>query len=69
MDIKMPKTSGMEILKEIKSINPAIKVIMITGYKSVETATEAIRSGASDYIVKPFSSKDVLDAIKKLLEK
>ncbi|HOX54044.1 MAG: response regulator [Candidatus Omnitrophica bacterium] len=67
MDIKMPKASGLDILKEIKSINPAIKVIMITGYKSVETATEAIRAGASDYIVKPFSSKDVLEAIRKIL--
>ncbi|MBM3248541.1 MAG: response regulator [Candidatus Omnitrophica bacterium] len=67
MDIKMPKSSGIEILKEIKSINPAIKVIMVTGYKSVETATEAIKAGASDYIVKPFSSKDVLEAIQKVL--
>lgn len=68
MDIKMPKDSGLEILKQIKSINPAIKVIMVTGYKSVETATDAIKAGASDYIVKPFNSKDVLDAIQKVLK-
>jgi len=68
MDIKMPKDSGLEILKQIKLINPAIKVIMVTGYKSVETATEAIKAGASDYIVKPFASKDILETVKKILK-
>jgi YesN/AraC family two-component response regulator len=68
MDIKMPKDSGLEILKKIKLINPAIKVIMVTGYKSVETATEAIKAGASDYIVKPFASKDILETVKKILK-
>lgn len=68
MDIKMPKTSGLEILKQIKSIDPKIKVVMVTGYKSVETATEAIKAGASDYVVKPFSSKDILETVQKLLK-
>jgi len=69
MDIKMPKASGLEILKRIKSVNPKLKIIMVTGYKSVETAAEAIQAGACDYIVKPFSSKDVLEAIEALLKK
>ncbi len=65
LDIKMPKMDGLETLKQIKRTKPAIKVIIATGYKSVETATEATKLGASDYIVKPFESKEVLQAIKK----
>ncbi|MFC1703556.1 response regulator [Candidatus Omnitrophota bacterium] len=68
MDIKMPQVNGIEILRQIKSNNPKIKVIMVTGYKSVETATEAVKAGASDYIVKPFNSKDILDTLKKVLK-
>lgn len=68
MDIKMPKVSGLDILKQIKAVNPDIKVIMVTGYKSVETATEALQIGASDYIVKPFSSRDILEKVSKILE-
>ena len=67
LDIKMPKVDGLEILKQLKEINPDIKVIMVTGYKSVETATEAIKAGASDYIVKPFNSSDILEAVDKNL--
>ena len=67
LDIKMPRVSGLEILKQVKEINPDIKVIMVTGYKSVETASEAIKSGASDYIVKPFNSKDILETVGKTL--
>jgi DNA-binding NtrC family response regulator len=68
MDIKMPKKNGLEVLKEIKEIRKDVKVVMITGYKSVETATEAVRLGASDYIVKPFKSEDVLKAVRSLLK-
>lgn len=68
MDIKMPKASGLDILKQIKSIDHKIKVVMVTGYKSVETASEAIKAGASDYIVKPFASKDILETVRKILE-
>jgi len=68
LDIKMPRVSGIETLKQIKSINPNIKIVMVTGYKSVETATEAIHAGASDYVVKPFSSKDILEAVEKILK-
>lgn len=67
LDIKMPKMSGLDILKQIKTANPAMKVIMVTGYKSVETATEAIKSGAADYIVKPFDSKNILAKVAKVL--
>ncbi len=67
MDIKMPKMNGLELLKEVKSQYPHLKVIMITGYKSAETANEAIRLGAVGYIVKPFKAEEILKAVGKLM--
>ena len=65
LDIKMPKMSGIDALKELKKVSPYLKVIMASGYKSVEAANEAIRNGASDYMVKPFESKEVLEKVAK----
>ena len=68
LDIKMPKTSGLDALQEIKKKFPQLKIIMVTGYKSVETAAEATRLGACGYIVQPFKSQVILEAVKKNLE-
>lgn len=68
IDIKMPRINGLEVLKQIKTANPKVKVIVVTGYRCVETAEEAIRLGASDYVIKPFASKDILDAVAKALK-
>ena len=68
LDIKMPQDSGLDILKEIKTKHPKMKVIIITGYKSVETATEAVRLGASGYIVKPFKSDEIINIVKNLIK-
>lgn len=68
LDIKMPKQSGMDILKKIKSQNPNAKVVMVTGYRLVDVATEAVKAGADDYLIKPFSSKDILESVKKILK-
>ena len=65
MDIKMPKKSGLETLQEMHAQYPAIKVIIVTGYKSVETAQEAVRLGASGYIVKPFKGDEILATVGK----
>jgi DNA-binding NtrC family response regulator len=67
LDIKMRKVHGLDVLKEIKTKHPKINVIMVTGYKSVETASEAARLGASGYIVKPFKSEEILTTVKKNL--
>ena len=67
LDIKMPKVSGLEILQKIKEKYPKLNVIIITGYKSVETAAEAVRLGASGYIVKPFKSDEILATARKSL--
>ncbi len=65
LDIKMPKMSGLDILRKIKEKNTEQKIIIITGYKCVETANEAIKAGAVDYIIKPFSSKDILRSVER----
>jgi len=67
LDIKMPKTHGLDVLKEIKKKFPLVKIIMVTGYKSVETAAEASRLGASGYIIKPFKSQEILETVKRNL--
>jgi len=64
LDIKMPQKNGLDILKEIQQKYPQVKVVMIIGYKAVETATEAIRLGASGYIVKPFKSDEILEMVE-----
>lgn len=68
LDIKMPKVNGLDVLTEIKSKYPKVKIIMVTGYRSVETAAEATRLGACGYIIKPFKSEEILEAVKKHLK-
>ena len=67
LDIKMPKINGLDALKEIKKKHPPLKIIMVTGYKSVETAAEAAKLGATGYIIKPFKSQEILETVKKNL--
>lgn len=69
LDIKMPKLHGMEVLKQIKKLKPALPVIIVTGYQSIEMAQEALKNGAADYIPKPFDSKQIKDAVKKHSQK
>ena len=54
MDIKMPGRNGIDVLKEVKAIDPKSLVIMMTAYGTTETAIEAMKYGAFDYILKPF---------------
>jgi len=61
-DVKMPKVSGLQVLKEIKRVSPQTPVVMITAYGTIDNAVEAMREGAFDYILKPFSA-DVLDNV------
>jgi len=68
-DIKMPEISGMELLKTIKRDYPEITVIVITGYSTVETAVDAMKLGAFDYLPKPFTSDQVVLVIKRALER
>jgi len=68
-DVRMPKINGMEVLREIKKVNPFIEVIVITGYPTVELAVEAIKIGAYDFITKPFDINKVQLMVNKCLEK
>jgi len=63
LDIKMPKMDGIEVLKRIKKIDKDLVVVMITGYGALDTAKEAMRLGAYDYVTKPFD----LDFIKAVI--
>ncbi len=60
VDLKMPKMNGVELLVELKQINPFIQVIMLTAFGSVETAVEAMKAGASDYLTKPINDLEEL---------
>ena len=68
-DIKMPELSGIELLEIIRKENPEITVIVITGYSTVETAVEAMKLGAFDYLPKPFTSDQVTLVIKRAVER
>lgn len=67
-DLMMPGISGMEVLTEIKKIKSRIRVIMITAFATVESAVEAMKKGASDYISKPFKINEVQITVKRALE-
>lgn len=67
LDIKMPQINGLEVLKHIKKIKPEAKVIIVSGYNSVETAAEATRLGADNYLIKPFEKKNILEIIAKII--
>jgi CheY-like chemotaxis protein len=66
-DMKMPGMNGIDVLKNAKERHPDIGVIIVTGYSTIETAVEAIKSGASDYIEKPLSTDQLYDATVKAL--
>ena len=64
MDIRMPGMNGIEGLREIRKIDSNVSVIMLTGYSALETARDAIRLGANDYLRKPFEVKEMEDIIR-----
>jgi len=68
-DIKMPQGDGYTILRKVKKLHPDTIVIMITAYGSLESAIEAMREGAFDYISKPFDVNDVKVLIQSALAK
>jgi YesN/AraC family two-component response regulator len=68
-DLKMPGISGMEALKKIKEDNPNVGIIMITGYSTAETAVEAMKLGAFDFLPKPFTPDELSAVVSKALEK
>jgi DNA-binding NtrC family response regulator len=66
-DIRMPGTDGIELLRRAKATSPDLEVIVMTAYASVETAVDAMKSGARDYITKPFTRDEVLLRVERVL--
>jgi DNA-binding response OmpR family regulator/DNA-binding transcriptional ArsR family regulator len=63
-DLKMPRTSGMELLREVRARWPRTLVVMITGFATIETALEAMKAGAFDYVRKPFRLDQVRETLR-----
>ena len=68
-DIRMPRSSGIGVLESVNDIRPNTPVIMMTAYATAETAVEAMKKGAYDYIAKPFKVEDLLLMVKNAVEK
>src|SRR5205814_9091352 len=69
MDIRMPGVSGIEGLRQIREIDPHLSVVMLTGFGALETAKEALRLGANDYIAKPFDAHEMQQVINRNVER
>ncbi|UCF30391.1 MAG: sigma-54-dependent Fis family transcriptional regulator [bacterium] len=67
-DLKMPGMDGLEVLNAIRILQPEVPVIIITGYSTVDTAVEAMKNGAFDYISKPFTPEQIIEKVEKALE-
>ena len=66
-DVRMPRTTGMELLAEIKRRDPDVEVLLMTGYPDLQMAVAAIKQGAFDYLAKPYAEKDLLERVAKAL--
>ena len=67
-DLRLPGMDGLEFLKKVQSSFPSLPIIVMTAFGTVETAVEAMKAGASDYVLKPFSLEDMMMTIDKVLE-
>ncbi len=67
MDVKMPRMDGVQLLEQVKAADPAVEVVMITAYASLDTVQRAMRFGAMDYLVKPFAPRELQEAAERAL--
>ena len=65
VDLKMPGKSGLELVKQLREIDPATKIIVLTGYGSIATAIDAVRLGATYYLSKPADADDIIAAFAR----
>jgi DNA-binding NtrC family response regulator len=68
-DLKMPKASGLELVRHVRENFKNTEVMMITGYPSVNGAVDAVKTGAEEYLPKPFTEEELLSAVRRTLEK
>jgi len=69
VDLKMPKVSGMELIEQVRQLDPEIVIVVITGYATVATAVEAMKAGAYDFIPKPFTPEELRVIIRRGFER
>jgi PAS domain S-box-containing protein len=69
LDVNLPDRSGLDVLSTIQQINPEMAVIVITGYGTIENAVTALKSGAQDFMLKPFGPDELLASVQRVLEK
>src|SRR3990172_10273319 len=67
-DLMLPKMNGIDLIKNLKGIDPDLQCIVITGYATVSTAVDAMKAGAYDYLMKPFNGTEVLMLLKRVME-
>lgn len=65
VDLRMPDMSGLEVVRELKAIDPATRVVVLTGYGSIATALDAVRLGATHYLTKPADVDEILRAFER----
>jgi DNA-binding response OmpR family regulator len=68
LDIKLKKMSGVDVLKELRTVSPQTAVIMLTGYPTLETAREALELGAKEYLVKPIDKNELENKVAAVCE-
>ena len=68
-DLKMPRLSGLDLIKILREQNPDIQIMMITGYPTVESAIEAVKGGAEEYLSKPFTDEEFFESFNRVIEK
>ena len=69
LDMKLKKMTGVEVLEEIKKLQPKTRVIILTGYPTIETARESLEMGADEYCVKPIDKEELETKVQEVLAK
>ena len=68
-DFKMPKISGLDLIRHVRENLENVEIMMITGYPSINGAVDAVKKGAEEYLIKPFTDKELLTAVERIEEK
>ena len=68
LDIRLKRLTGVEVLAKLKKIRPETRVMMLTGYPTIETAQESLQLGASEYCVKPIDTAELEEKVAKILQ-
>jgi DNA-binding response OmpR family regulator len=69
LDIRMPGMDGMEVLRRVREIRPDIRIIMITAYGTIESAIEALKLGAVDFLQKPFDPEEIRELVSRVMDR